>query len=55
MIDVLGKEVYAESGVLNSQYFTRDLNCASFSSGIYLITFETERERLVKKMQVNWR
>jgi len=55
MIDILGKEVYSESGTLNSQYFTRDLNCASFASGIYMITFETERERLVKKMQVNWR
>ncbi|HMT29760.1 MAG TPA: T9SS type A sorting domain-containing protein [Bacteroidia bacterium] len=55
MIDILGKEVYSESGVLNSQYFTRDLNCASFASGMYLITFETEKERLVKKMQVNWR
>ncbi|HMT28721.1 MAG TPA: hypothetical protein PKD91_05520 [Bacteroidia bacterium] len=55
MVDVLGKEVYTESGVLNSQYFTRDLNCTSFASGIYLITFETEKERLVKKMQVNWR
>ncbi|MBL0340460.1 MAG: hypothetical protein IPP71_05745 [Bacteroidetes bacterium] len=55
MVDVLGKEVYAESGALNSPYFTRDLNCASFASGIYLVTFETECERLVKKMQVNWR
>ncbi|MBL0339717.1 MAG: hypothetical protein IPP71_01665 [Bacteroidetes bacterium] len=55
MIEVLGKEVYSESGVLNSPYFTRDLNCASFASGIYLILFETESERLVKKMQVNWR
>ncbi len=52
MIDILGKEVYAESGILNSQYFTRDLNCSGFSEGIYLITFETEEERLVKKFQV---
>ncbi|MBL0341030.1 MAG: hypothetical protein IPP71_08960 [Bacteroidetes bacterium] len=35
MVDVLGKEVYAESGVLNSPYFTRNLNCASFSSRIF--------------------
>jgi len=55
MVDILGKEVYSESGTLNSPYFTRDLNCASFASGIYLITFETESEKLVKKMQVNWR
>ncbi|MBL0341882.1 MAG: hypothetical protein IPP71_13645 [Bacteroidetes bacterium] len=27
------KEVYAESGALNSPYFTRDLNCASFAKG----------------------
>jgi len=55
MVDILGKEVYSEIGTLNSPYFTRDLNCAAFASGIYLITFETEREKLVKKMQVNWR
>ena len=55
MIYILGKEVYSETGTLNSQYFTRDLNCTSFAIGIYLITFETESEKLVKKMQVNWR
>ncbi len=55
MIDILGKEVYSESDVLNSQYFTKDINCSSFASGIYMITFETEKERLVNKMQVNWR
>jgi len=52
MVDILGKEVYSETGTLNSQYFTRDLNCASFASGVYLITFTTESEKLMKKMQV---
>jgi len=55
MIDILGKEVYSETGTLSTSYFTRNLNCTSFASGIYLITFETEKEKLVKKMQVNWR
>ncbi len=53
MIDILGKEVYSESGTLNSQYFTRDLNCSAFSQGIYLVSFETEKERLVKKFQIS--
>jgi hypothetical protein len=52
LVDVVGKEVYSESGALNSPYFTRDLNCASFAKGIYLIIFETEKERLVKKFVV---
>ncbi|MBL0341593.1 MAG: T9SS type A sorting domain-containing protein [Bacteroidetes bacterium] len=57
MVDVLGKEVYSESGALNSPYFTRDLNCASFAKGIYLVIFEndsyrSEKERLVKKFVV---
>ncbi len=52
MIDILGNEVYAESGLLNSKYLTRDLSCIGYAPGIYLLTFETEEERLVKKFQV---
>ncbi|MDQ3051824.1 MAG: T9SS type A sorting domain-containing protein [Bacteroidota bacterium] len=52
VLDIVGKEVYSENGNLNSPYFTRDLNCASFASGIYLLIFETEKERLVRKFEV---
>ncbi len=52
MVDVLGKEVYTDSGVLNSKYFTRDLNCASFTKGMYIVVFETEKEKLTKKFVI---
>ncbi|MBL0339491.1 MAG: T9SS type A sorting domain-containing protein [Bacteroidetes bacterium] len=52
MVDVLGKEVYSESGALNSPYFTRDLNCASFAKGMYIVDFETENEKLIKKFVI---
>ncbi len=52
MVDVLGKEVYSESGVLNSPYFTKDLNCASFAKGMYILVLETEKEKLTKKFVV---
>ncbi|HMT27767.1 MAG TPA: T9SS type A sorting domain-containing protein [Bacteroidia bacterium] len=52
MVDVLGKEVYSESGTLNSQYFTRDLNCDSFTKGMYIVVFETEKEKLTKKFVI---
>ncbi len=52
MVDVLGKEVYSESGAVNSQYFTRDLNCASFTKGMYIVVFETEKEKLTKKFVI---
>lgn len=52
MVDVLGKEVYSESGSLDSQYFTRDLNCASFTKGMYIVVFETEKEKLTKQFVI---
>jgi hypothetical protein len=52
MVDVLGKEVYTESGVLNSQYFTKNLNCASFTKGMYIVVLETEKEKLTKKFVI---
>ncbi|MBL0341584.1 MAG: T9SS type A sorting domain-containing protein [Bacteroidetes bacterium] len=52
MVDVLGKEVYSESGVLNSQYFTKNLNCTSSAKGMYVVVFETEKEKLTKKFVI---
>jgi hypothetical protein len=52
MVDVVGKEVYSESGALNSPYFTRDLNCASFTKGMYIVVLETEKEKLTKKFVI---
>ena len=47
--DILGNIVYKEKGKLNPPYFTKDINCTAFAHGMYIVTFQTERERLVKK------
>lgn len=52
--DMLGNVVFNEDGILSPSgaggaYFTKDLNCSSFSKGMYIVTLQTERERLVKK------
>jgi len=52
MVDILGKEVYSESGTLNSQYFSRDLNCASYAKEMYIVVLETEKEKLTKKILI---
>lgn len=49
VFDVGGKEVYQESGRMASTYFTKDLNCDGLANGIYIVSFLTERERLVKR------
>jgi hypothetical protein len=48
--DVTGHQVHKESGNLSSTYFNQNLNCAGFAKGIYLIKFETESDRLVRKL-----
>jgi len=50
--DISGKEVFYENGFLTSQYYTKDFHCEKLSSGIYLVLFETEKEKLVKKMVI---
>lgn len=47
--DIMGKSVFRESGVLNPPYFTKNLNCSSFATGVYTVVLQTERERLVKR------
>jgi hypothetical protein len=46
--DLMGKEVYREEGKAN-RYFTVDLNCAEFASGMYIVRLQTEKEKLVKR------
>jgi hypothetical protein len=46
--DLTGREVYKEEGTASS-YYTKDLNCATFASGMYIVTLQTEREKLVKR------
>ncbi len=52
LYDTRGKEVFNESGKLNPLYFTKNLNCASFAKGMYIVVLETEKEKLTKKFVV---
>ena len=49
VFDVLGKIIYQEEGKLNSEYYSKDLHVESFSNGLYIVSLQTERERLVKR------
>jgi hypothetical protein len=48
VFDLMGKEVYREEGKAD-RYFTKDLNCAEFANGIYIVSLQTEREKLVER------
>ena len=49
LVKIEGKELAFETGVLSSEYFTKNLRCNNLSAGVYFVLFETEKERLVKK------
>jgi hypothetical protein len=49
IVDLLGKEVYAEKGKLSSSYFTSDINCSHLAGGVYILTLETDKEIISKK------
>ncbi len=47
--DALAKEVYKETGKLNTEYFTKDLGCVDLAKGVYVVSLTTEKEKLVKR------
>ncbi len=47
--DLTGREVYREEGALHGQYFTRDVSCEQFASGMYVVSLSTNQEILTKK------
>jgi hypothetical protein len=54
--DLLGNVVYTDLTPALSTgeggaggYFSRDLNCAAFAKGMYIVSLVTEKERMVKK------
>jgi hypothetical protein len=56
MYDTLGNLLFKEEGnastslsMTNDGYFTKDLNCAAFSNGMYILSLQTEREKLICK------
>ncbi|MBL7916416.1 MAG: T9SS type A sorting domain-containing protein [Bacteroidia bacterium] len=50
--DMQGKGVHSEPLRIQNGYFTRDLLMIGYAKGMYLITIQTEKERLTKKMLV---
>ncbi len=49
IFDLMGKSIFRESGALNPPYFTKNLNCNSFATGVYTVVLITEKGRLVKR------
>ncbi len=47
--DLFGRRIFTEEGNLNSEYFTKDLNCVGFAKGMYIVKISTENENLSKK------
>ncbi|OQA06880.1 MAG: hypothetical protein BWY67_01855 [Bacteroidetes bacterium ADurb.Bin397] len=50
--DLQGKVVHSESLRIQNGYYTSDLSTTGYAKGMYLITIQTEKERLTKKMMV---
>ncbi|OQA11978.1 MAG: hypothetical protein BWY67_00598 [Bacteroidetes bacterium ADurb.Bin397] len=50
--DMQGKVVHSEPLRIQNGYFTRDISMVGYAMGGYLITIQTEMERLTKKMMV---
>jgi hypothetical protein len=48
--DMQGKVVHSEQLRIQNGYYTRDLSMAGYAKGTYLITIQTEMERLTKKV-----
>jgi hypothetical protein len=53
LIDISGREIFVEKGMLTNNYFTKDIDCGALSNGIYIIVLETEREKMEKKIILN--
>ena len=47
--DISGQNIFSEEGNLFSQQFSTKLQCENFSDGTYIVSFQTEKEKFVKK------
>jgi hypothetical protein len=60
LYDVTGKLIYNTARVLSPSgvggsaggYFTQDINCSALAKGMYIVSLQTEKERLVNKFIV---
>jgi hypothetical protein len=49
IFDMNGREVFSSSTQTQPPYFTQEIDCSTLSSGVYVVSFQTEKEQLVKK------
>jgi hypothetical protein len=47
--DVTGRIVYKEESQITNGYFTSDIRCENFASGVYIVSLSTEKEKLGRK------
>lgn len=52
VFDVMGRNVFSENGNLSSQYYTKNLSCAEFANGMYIVSLTTEKEKLNQKFVI---
>jgi len=50
--DISGKIIFEENGKLNPPYYTKNLNCTGWAKGMYVVSVETEKEKLTKKFVI---
>ncbi|MBK7388263.1 MAG: T9SS type A sorting domain-containing protein [Bacteroidetes bacterium] len=51
--DMQGKIVHSEPLKILNGYYTRDLSMIGMAEGMYLITIQTEMERLTRKVMID--
>ena len=51
--DLMGKEVFSESGKITPPYFTKNLNCGGWAKGMYVVSLESGAERLTKRFVID--
>ena len=54
IFDLMGKLIFHEQGTLNSEYYTRDVNCSAMAGGMYIVHLSTDKEVISKKFMKEW-
>jgi len=52
VFDAMGKLVFEEQRKISPPYFTKNLNCTGWAKGMYVVSLETEIERLAKRFVI---
>ncbi len=51
--DLQGKVIYSEPLRIHNGYYTEDFSMVGYATGIYVVTIQTEKERLTKKLMID--